>query len=198
MFGRRRKIIAEGDTVYLFEPTREQADDFLAMTAASQAFHQPWVYPALDARRFRGYLDRLADGRAIGFFVGRREDDAFLGVINVNDIIYGGFRSASLGYYIGSDFARRGYMSEGLALVLDHAFTTLQLHRLEANIQPGNAASLALVQRLGFRKEGFSPSFLQIDGVWRDHERWAMIAEDWLGAHGLSSRQLRNQFGVVV
>lgn len=197
MFGRRRKILAEGETVYLFEPTRDSADDFLAMTNASQQFHQPWVFPATEARRYRGYLDRLAEGRSFGFCLGRLEDDALLGVINVNDVIYGGFRSASLGYYIGADFARRGYMSQGLALVLDRAFTTLQLHRLEANIQPHNTASLALIQRLGFRKEGFSPAFLQIDGVWRDHERWSMLSEDWLGASGLSTRQMRNQYGIL-
>ena len=197
MFGRRRKILAEGEVVYLFEPTRDSAEDFLAMTAASQAFHHPWVYPALDQRRFRGYLDRLDAGQAFGFFIGRLEDDMLLGVININDVIFGGLRSGSLGYYIAADFARRGYMSEGLSLVLDRAFTDLKLHRLEANAQPGNAASLGLIQRLGFRKEGFSPAYLQIDGVWRDHERWAILAEEWLGANGLSSRQMRRQYGVV-
>ncbi len=197
MFG-RRKTLAKGDTVFLFEPSRDCMDDFLTMTKASQSFHQPWVFPATEQRRFRGYLDRVAEGRAYGFMIGRLEDDKLLGVININDPIFGGFRSASLGYYIGSDYAKRGYMSEALALVLDYAFTTLQLHRLEANIQPHNEASLALVQRLGFRKEGFSPKFLQIDGVWRDHERWAMLAEEWLGASGVSSQQMRKQFGVVV
>lgn len=198
MFGRRRKILAEGDVVYLFDPTPACAEDFLAMTKASEEFHRPWVFPATDGRRYRGYLDRLADGRSFGFFIGRREDDALVGVVNVNDIIYGGLRSASLGYYIGADYARRGYMSEALALVLDRAFTELKLHRIEANIQPHNVASIGLVQRLGFRKEGFSPAFLQIDGVWRDHERWAMLADEWLKAHGLSQHQLRKDFGVVV
>jgi [ribosomal protein S5]-alanine N-acetyltransferase len=197
MFG-RRKIIAEGDRVYLFEPQRDCAEDFLAMTNASQTFHHPWVFPALDQRRYRGYLDRLADGRAFGFFLGRLEDDAFLGVVNINDVIFGGLRSGTLGYYLGGDYARAGYMSEGLSMVLDRAFTDLKLHRIEANVQPGNAASLALIGRLGFRKEGFSPSFLQIDGVWRDHERWAILAEEWLGANGLSTRQMRQKYGVVV
>jgi ribosomal-protein-alanine N-acetyltransferase len=69
-------------------------------------------------------------------------------------------------------------MAEALAQVLDFAFGELGLHRLEANIQPGNARSIALVERLGFRKEGFSPRYLKIDGDWRDHERWAILAED--------------------
>jgi ribosomal-protein-alanine N-acetyltransferase len=197
MFG-RRKIIAKGDRVYLFEPMRDCEVDYLAMTNASQQFHRPWVFPALDQRRYRGYLDRLAEGRTIGFFLGRLEDNALLGVVNINDLIYGGMRSGTLGYYIGSDYSRSGYMSEGLSMVLDRAFTDLKLHRIEANVQPANAASLALIARLGFRKEGFSPSFLQIDGVWRDHERWAILAEEWLGANGLSTRQMRQKYGVSV
>jgi [ribosomal protein S5]-alanine N-acetyltransferase len=196
MFG-RRKIIAKGDAVYLFEPARDCMEDFLEMTNASQKFHNPWVFPALEPRRFRGYLDRLAEGRAFGFFLGRLEDDAMLGVVNINDIIYGGLRTGTLGYYIHAEFARRGYMSEGLSMVLDRAFTEIKLHRVEANVQPGNEASLALIQRLGFRKEGFSPSYLQIDGVWRDHERWAILAEDWLGANGLSTREMREKYGVT-
>jgi ribosomal-protein-alanine N-acetyltransferase len=187
MFGRKRKILAQGEAVYLFTPTRDCADDFLALTKGSQDFHRPWVFPAVDARRFRAYLDRLEGGRAYGFCLGRREDDALVGVVNINDVILGGLRSGSLGYYIGAKHARRGYMTEGLGLVLDHAFTVLDLHRIEANVQPANMASLALIKRLGFRKEGFSPAYLQIDGVWRDHERWAVLADEWLSANGADS-----------
>ena len=183
MFGRRRKIIARGESVYLFAPSKDCADDFLAMTAGNQAFHNPWVYPATDPKRYKAYLERLENGFARGFCVARNDDDAFIGVININDPIMGGFRSASLGYYGSASYAGRGYMTGGLALVLDQAFTALEFHRLEANIQPANFASLALVKRLGFRKEGFSPAFLRVGGEWRDHERWAMVAEEWLSVH---------------
>lgn len=183
MFERRRKIIARSETVYLYAPSKDTAADFIALTTTSESFHQPWVYPATDLRRYRAYLDRVERQDAIGYLVGRNGDDALVGVININDVILGGFRSGSLGYYASAPYSGRGYMTDGLALVLDQAFTVLNLHRIEANIQPQNDASLALVRKLGFRKEGFSPAFLKINGEWRDHERWAMLADEWLAAH---------------
>jgi ribosomal-protein-alanine N-acetyltransferase len=80
-------------------------------------------------------------------------------------------------------------MTEGIELVLHHAFGALGLHRLEANIQPNNAASIALAKGAGFRLEGFSPRYLKIDGHWRDHERWAIVAEDRDGAGRRSGRR---------
>lgn len=183
MFERRRKILSRGEAVYLFAPGKDCAEDFLAMTTGSQSFHQPWVYPATDIKRYKAYLERLDNGYALGFCVARNEDDSLIGIININDPVMGGFRSGSLGYYGSAPYSGRGYMTEGLALVLDQAFTALDMHRLEANIQPDNVASLALVKRLGFRKEGFSPAFLKVGGVWRDHERWAILAEEWVAAH---------------
>ncbi len=99
-------------------------------------------------------------------------------MFNLSQIFYGPFRSAYLSYYAFVPFARKGYMREGLEAVLTHAFVDLRLHRLEANIQPDNVASAALVRGAGFRLEGFSPRYLRIRGVWRDHDRWAITAED--------------------
>jgi ribosomal-protein-alanine N-acetyltransferase len=103
------------------------------------------------------------------------------GVVNLSEIVRGSFRSAYLGYYGFVPHTGRGYMKEAIRLVVGIAFRTLKLHRLEANIQPTNRASLALVRRLGFTKEGYSPRYLKIGGRWQDHERWAVLAEHWTG-----------------
>lgn len=91
-------------------------------------------------------------------------------------MVHGNFRSAYLGYYAFEGYAGRGLMRQGLSLAVARAFRHLRLHRLEANIQPGNAASIALVRACGFSQEGFSPRYLKIGGRWRDHERWAIVA----------------------
>jgi ribosomal-protein-alanine N-acetyltransferase len=116
----------------------------------------------------------------LGYFV-RTENGELAGVINISQIVRGNFCSAYLGYYSFVPHNGHGYMKRGLAAVLREAFSRHGLHRLEANIQPGNSESRALVQRAGFRLEGFSPRYLKIGGRWRDHERWAITAEDWRG-----------------
>lgn len=112
----------------------------------------------------------------LGFLVCRAEDGAIAGVINISEIVLGIFRSGYLGYYAFAGFERRGLMREGLQGVVRHAFRKLKIHRLEANIQPGNVASIALAASCGFSKEGYSPRYLKIAGRWRDHERWAILA----------------------
>ena len=102
-------------------------------------------------------------------------------MINVSQIVLGNFKSAYLGYYGSAPLRGHGYMTEALRLLARHAFTTLGLHRLEANVQPKNADSLALLHRCGFRKEGFSPRYLKIRAHWRDHERWTLLSDDARG-----------------
>ena len=109
----------------------------------------------------------------------RRDNREIVGYFNISEIVRGPMQSAFLGYGAVAAHAGHGYMTEGMQLVLERAFTELRLHRLEANIQPGNSASIALVRRCGFVHEGFSERYLKIAGRWRDHERWAIRAEQW-------------------
>jgi ribosomal-protein-alanine N-acetyltransferase len=152
-------------------------DEFLALARASAGLHHPWYSMPVTAEEFRAYLARYAQPATEGFLVCLREGGAIAGVVTVDSIVRGRFQSATLSYAAFAPAAGRGYMSEGLALVLEYAFTELRLHRLEANIQPANQPSLRLVRRTGFRREGYSPAMLFIDGAWRDHERWAITRE---------------------
>ena len=117
----------------------------------------------------------------------RTRDGELAGVVSVSEIVLGSFRSAHLSYYALEPHQRRGYMRAGVAAMVQLAFRDYGLHRLEANIQPDNVASLALVRRLGFELEGFSPRFLKIAGRWRDHERWAIRSETWSPRRALTS-----------
>ncbi len=150
----------------------------------SRSLHRPWASAPTDDERFDAYL---ADARRADFeamLVCRYEDGAIVGFFNLSQVARGPLQSAYLGYAVGKPFASQGYMREGLDLVLRNAFLNLRLHRVEANIQPGNHASLALARGAGFRREGFSPRYLKIGGRWRDHERWAILAEEWRARNG--------------
>ena len=166
-----------GRRVFLRAPTGRHRDELLALIKASRHVLRPWVAPPATGAAYTAYLRRSRRATERAFLVCRLEDHRIAGVINVSQIFHGNFRSAYLGYYAGAPFVGQGYMSEGLRLVLRRAFVTLGLHRLEANIQPRNRASIRLVKRAGFRREGFSPRYLKVFGRWRDHERWAITAE---------------------
>jgi len=152
-------------------------DEFLALARASVGLHHPWYSMPMTPEEFRSYLARYDRPSTEGFLVRLRDGDGIAGVVTIDSIVRGRFQSATLSYAAFAPAAGRGYMSEGLALVLEYAFTELRLHRLEANIQPANQASLRLIRRLGFRQEGYSPDMLFIDGAWRDHERWAITRD---------------------
>ena len=165
-------------------PGRSDAGDFLAAVAASPGLHHPWVFPPDEPRTYAAYVRSRRRRDQWGGLVRAADDNRLVGVININNIIRGGLRSGALGYYAFAGGENRGLMTEAMGQVIDIAFDPeeLDLHRLEANIQPANEASRRLVQRLGFRHEGFSPEFLFIDGGWRDHERWAITVDLWHGS----------------
>ncbi len=170
--------------VYLRLPAADDEQEFTTLMRASRAFHRPWASAPSDSHAFATYI---ADSRRPdfeGLLVCRCSDEAILGFFNLSQITRGSFQSAYLGYAIGHYYAHQGYMSEAIEIVLRHAFTEIGLHRVEANIQPGNIASAALARSAGFRREGFSPRYLKISGRWRDHERWALLAEDWRAGNG--------------
>jgi [ribosomal protein S5]-alanine N-acetyltransferase len=178
--------------VYLRTPARADRAEFVSLMRASRAFHRPWATAPTDDEAFDAYLldSRRPDFEAM--LVCRREDRAILGFFNLSHITRGSLQSAYLGYAVASEFTNQGYMREGIGLVVREAFNTLRLHRIEANIQPGNQASIALARGAGFVREGFSPRYLKIGGRWRDHERWAILAEDWRERHsdrGLASER---------
>jgi len=164
--------------VRLDPPTRADRREFLELVEASVELHRPWTYPPNDAQGYRRLLDRNKRDDFEMRLVRREDDDAIIGIFEISNIVRGFFHSAALGYWVGAPYARHGYMSAGMDHVFRLAFGDLRLHRLEANIQPGNEASLALAKSKGFRREGFSPRYLKIGGRWRDHERWAILAEE--------------------
>ncbi|OON81749.1 GNAT family N-acetyltransferase [Streptomyces tsukubensis] len=171
-------FLVEGPRVGIRPCAYEDAEEFTAGARQSKDLHHPWLFPPTDIRAFTAYAARLIEeADKAGFLVCTRDDGVIAGYISVNNIVEGAFRCAALGYGAFSHAVGRGLMTEGLGLVVGHAFTTMGLHRLEINVQPGNAPSIALARRLGFRKEGFSPDFLFINGAWRDHERWALTSE---------------------
>ena len=176
-------VVGDG-RVYVRHPTARDRDEFLERVHASRKLHGRWVSAPADVEAFAAWLKRTKGSDVESLLVCRRDDGAIAGVYNISQIFYGHFCSAYLGYYAFAPFGGRGYMREGLQLVLRHAFGPLGLHRLEANIQPENAPSIALVAGAGFHLEGLSPRYLKIAGRWRDHERWAILAEEFRPQRG--------------
>jgi [ribosomal protein S5]-alanine N-acetyltransferase len=174
--------VQRGSRVLLRAPQPDDEAEWIARMRASRRYHRPWIQLPLTPQDYRAYVARDAEASRAMHIACRIEAGAIVGFFNVSEIIRGKLSSAFLGYGGVAEFAGRGYMTEGMELVLREAFTRLRLHRLEANIQPGNAASIALAARCGFVREGFSERYLKVGGRWRDHERWAIRAEQWRAA----------------
>jgi ribosomal-protein-alanine N-acetyltransferase len=162
----------------LEQPSTKRGKEFLAAVERSRKLHRPWTYPPDTPEEFNAFIQRLGQKTRLGYWV-CTERGELAGSINISEIVRGNFCSAYLGYYAFAPHNGQGYMKAGLSEALTEVFTRHHLHRLEANIQPRNTASRELVRRLGFRLEGFSPRYLKIGGRWRDHERWAITAEEW-------------------
>ena len=166
--------------VFIRNPTEENCQELLSLRQRSKDFHFPWVFLSINEKDCKNYINRCQNDDYQGLLICHLNSNKIIGVVNFSQIFYGMFQNAYLSYYVGVDFAGQGLMSEGVYLAINYAFSTLELHRIEANIQPGNKASISLVKRLGFTQEGFSQKYLQINGEWRDHERWALTVENWV------------------
>lgn len=162
--------------IYLRHPEIADQREFLALVCKSSALHHPWTSAPHSPEQFRAYVERMVLPANCGLLVCKRDNGSIVGVINISNIVLGLFRSGYLGYYTFAGHERKGFMREGLLAAVRHAFKSLKLHRFEANIQTGNAASIALVKSCGFSMEGYSPRYLKIGGRWRDHERWTILA----------------------
>jgi ribosomal-protein-alanine N-acetyltransferase len=170
------QMLQAGKKVFIRYPALADEQEFLQAVKQSRALHQSWTHTPRFPSEFHAWLLRMQQPANTALLVCRHDSRAIVGVITLTSIILGVLQSAYLGYYVFAGHERQGLMREGVQLAVRHAFKTLKLHRLEANIQPDNVASLALAKACGFSKEGFSPRYLKVRGRWKDHERWALLA----------------------
>lgn len=176
-----------GNRVLLRAPRMDDWSSWAAVRRESRDFLTPWeptwAHDSLTQQSFRRRLrvqqrERLA-GTSSSFLIFERASDEVIGGITVADIRRGVAQACTIGYWIGRRHARMGYMSEGVAAVLDHIFESLRLHRVEAACLPDNVASRRLLAKLGFREEGLARAYLKIDGRWQDHRLFAMLESEW-------------------
>ncbi len=168
-----------GKRIVLRPPRAADFSEYARLIKTSAKTYRGLLPPFKGKKQFDDYLDNCHREDFFGFLICRREDGTIVGNINLFNIVHRSVRSAITGYFVGAPFARRGYATEALQLLLRFAFRKLRLHRIEASIQPHNRPSLALVKRAGFVLEGYSPRLVKIGGQWRDHQRWAILSEDW-------------------
>lgn len=149
--------------------------EFLRNSIASKKLHRNWVVVPRTQRQFWEYFKEMNSDANKAFVVIDKDTLAIVGVIEFRDIFMFDFKNSYITYYAFNQYLRKGFMKSGVLKAVNFAFKKLRLHRLEANIQPENKASIALAKTCGFKKEGFSPKFIKKGGKWKDHERWALL-----------------------
>jgi ribosomal-protein-alanine N-acetyltransferase len=166
-----------GEGVYLRAPQSGDHAEWAALRETSRGFLTPWepIWPSDDLTRgaFRRRLKRYAEDQrsdlAYAFLIFRADDHLMLGGLTLANIRRGVAQAGSIGYWVGAPFARQGVMSAAVRALIPFCFDTLRLHRLEAACIPGNAASIRLLEKAGFTREGYARDYLCINGVWQDH-----------------------------
>jgi ribosomal-protein-alanine N-acetyltransferase len=174
-----------GERVFLRAPERGDYEAWASLRASSRDFLSPWEpsWPpdALSRSSFRARIARYAEDwrtdQAYNFFIFTR-DETLIGGVGLSNIRRGVSETASLGYWVGEQFARQGYMTSALPLVVDFAFERVGLHRLEAACLPSNIPSRSLLARAGFQQEGYAREYLCIAGKWQDHLLFAILRGD--------------------
>ena len=175
-----------GAGVTLRVPQSGDFAEWAALRESSRAFLVPWepTWPADDLtrgafrRRLKRYAEDLRNDLAYAFLIFRNDDNALVGGLTLANIRRGVAQAASIGYWVGAPFARKGYMTAAMRALAPFCFTTLRLHRLEAACIPSNTASVRLLEKTGFEREGYARSYLCINGVWQDHLLYARLKDD--------------------
>ncbi|EBA18562.1 ribosomal-protein-alanine acetyltransferase, putative [Roseobacter sp. SK209-2-6] len=185
----RKKLKLETERLTLRLPVHSDFQQWSALRLASQPFLTPWE-PAwaadhLGRKSFtnRVYWARrsMTGGTALPLFLIRRADQVLVGAITLDNIRRGPAQAGTLGYWTGQPFVRQGYMREAIGSIVHHAFTQMDLSRIEAACLPENAPSRGLLEKSGFKYEGVAQSYLQIDGRWRTHVLYAALRHDRRG-----------------
>jgi ribosomal-protein-alanine N-acetyltransferase len=177
--------LIEGAGVFLRAPQAGDYAEWAALREASRAFLTPWepTWPADDLtrsafrRRLRRYAEDQRNDQAYAYFLFRSGDQVLVGGLTLANLRRGVAQAGSLGYWIGAPYARRGYMSAAVTALIPYAFTTLRLHRMEAACIPTNAASITLLEKTGFEREGYAREYLCINGQWQDHLLYARLRD---------------------
>lgn len=175
-----------GAGVMLRTPVASDYAEWAAVRETSRNFLVPWepIWPADDLtrgafrRRLRRYAEDQRSDLAYAFLIFRSDDGALVGGLTLANIRRGVAQAGSIGYWIGQPFARKGYMTAAVKALIPFCFGTLRLHRLEAACIPTNAASIGLLEKTGFQREGYARSYLCINGQWQDHLLYARLKDD--------------------
>ena len=175
-----------GDGVILRTPQMADYTRWSQLRDASRDFLTPWepTWPADDLTRssyrlrMKRYAEDVRSDQAYPFFLFRKEDSALIGGLALANIRRGVAQAGSLGYWVGAAYARRGYMTAAVRALVPAAFELLRLHRIEAACIPTNLASVRLLERCGFRREGYARAYLCINGMWQDHLLYAQLRTD--------------------
>lgn len=189
MLGTRRKVRIDTERLFLRPPMHSDFRAWTALRRDSADFLMPWEPTwATDHLSRKAFTNRvywaqrsIANGTAVPLFLIRRSDEGLLGAITLDNIRRGPAQAGTTGYWIGAPFARQGYMREAIQAVVHHAFTVLDISRIEAGCLPENAPSRRLLESCGYKYEGVAQSYLQINGRWRTHVLYANLRHDRRG-----------------